>query len=478
MPSPTRRRGTGLLLALLAFAQFISAIDYNIVYVALPEIGREVGFDAHSLQWVISGYAVAFGGFLLLGGRAADILGQRRTFTTALVLYGLASAVGGLVTSPGLLVAARAVQGLGGALLLPATLSLIATTFTEGAARNRALAVWGGAGAVGMALGSLLGGVLTNYLGWESVFFVNVPLALGAAAAALAIIPKDAPRERGRTFDLTGALTATIGFSALVFGVVQGPEAGWTSAETVTALLGGALFIGLFLLVESRTAHPLMPLRLFGNRSLVAAMGITFVFMGTFGAQYYFFTVYLQNVRGYSALATGLAFVPSALVGLVATKLSEKLLGRTGPRTTIVTGLLTGVAGMVALATGMSPDGGYAALLPGIVLLSLGQGLAWTAMFAAAGTGVEPHHQGIASAMASTTQQIGSAVGLAVLVAVANSGTHATTGAALVPGLRTAGFTAAALTMLGIGIAATLRGAKPTAPQDASPQKTEVRVPA
>ncbi|MQY10220.1 Multidrug resistance protein Stp [Streptomyces sp. RB5] len=457
MSSPSIRRGPGLLLALLAFAQFISAIDYNIVYVALPEIGREVGFDPQNLQWVVSGYAVAYGGFLLLGGRAADLLGQRRMFITALSLYGLASLAGGLAGSPGLLVAARAVQGLGGAFLLPATLSLIATTFAEGAQRTRALAVWGGAGAVGLALGSLLGGILTNYLGWEAVFYVNVPLALCAAAAAVAIIPADAPRERGRSFDITGALTATIGFTALVFGVVQGPDAGWGSAETLIALFGGALFIGLFLLVEARTAHPLMPPRLFRNRSLVAAMGITFVFMGTFGAQYYFFTVYLQNVRGYGALATGLAFIPSALVGMVGTKLSEALLGKVGPRTTIVIGLLVGAAGMAVLASAMSPTGGYPILLPGVILLSLGQGINWTAMFVAATSGVDARNQGIASAMASTTQQIGSAVGLAVLVAIANAGVHTTTGPDLVPGLRTAGFTAAALTLLGIGIALTLR---------------------
>ncbi|MEV6738286.1 MFS transporter [Streptomyces sp. NPDC051104] len=476
MPSPSPRRGTGPLLALLAFAQFISAIDYNIVYVALPEIGREVGFDAHSLQWVVSGYAVAFGGFLLLGGRTADILGRRRMFATALTLYGLSSLAGALATDPGLLVAARGVQGLGGALLLPATLSLIATTFTEGAARNRALAIWGGAGAVGLALGSLLGGILTNYFGWEAVFYVNVPLTLGAAAAAFAIIPKDAQRERGRSFDLAGSLTATIGFTALVFAIVQGPEAGWTSARTIVSLAAGVLFIGLFLLIEARTAHPLMPLRLFRNRSLLAAMGITFVFMGTFGAQYYFFTVYLQNVRGFDALATGLAFLPSALVGMVGTKASEKLLGIAGTRSTIVTGLLLGAVGMTALALAMSPGGAYPALLPGVILLSLGQGIAWTAMFAAAGTGADAQHQGIASAMASTTQQIGSAVGLAILVAIANAGVHTTTGPALVPGLRTAGFTAAALTLLGVGIALTLRRPATTSPAptlDPTEQRTE-----
>ncbi|GAA5061582.1 EmrB/QacA subfamily drug resistance transporter [Thermocatellispora tengchongensis] len=472
-----KQRGTGALLALLAFAQFISAVDYNIVYVALPEIGDAVGFDAHSLQWVISAYAVAFGGFLLLGGRAADLLGHRRMFTTALVLYGLSSLAGGLAEDPGPLVAARAVQGLGGALLLPATLSLINTTFAEGAERNRALAAWGGAGAVGLALGSLLGGVLTNYLGWESVFFVNVPLALGATAVAFGVIPKDPPRERGRGFDLAGALTATVGFSALVFGLVQGPEAGWGSAQTLVALAGSALLIGAFLAIEARTAHPLMPLRLFRNRSLVTAMGVTFVFMGTFGSQYYFFTVYLQNAHHYSAMATGLAFLPSALMGMAGSRVSERLLAATGVRNTIVIGLLLGAAGMTLLALAMSPSGGYPALLPGIVAISLGQGIAWTAMFAAAATGVDARHQGIASAMASTTQQIGGAVGLAVLIAVATSGLDTATGPALVPGLRTAGFTAAALTLAGVAIALTLR--RPARQTAARPTeaKTPARVP-
>ncbi|MEV5440469.1 MFS transporter [Streptomyces sp. NPDC052682] len=471
----TKRRGTGLLLALLAFAQFISAIDYNIVYVALPEIGRAVGFDAHSLQWVVSAYAVAFGGFLLLGGRMADLLGRRRMFTTALVLYGLASLAGGLATGPGTLVAARAVQGLGGALLLPATLSLINTSFDEGAERNRALAVWGGAGAVGLALGSLLGGVLTNSLGWQAVFYVNVPLALGAAAVAWRTITPDAPRERGRSFDLAGALSATAGSTALVFGVVQGPEAGWTSGTVLTALLAGLALIGVLFAVEAHTAHPLMPLRLLRNRNLVAAMGVTFIFMGTFGAQYYFFTLYLQNVHHYSAMATGLAFLPSALTGMAGTKASEKLLARAGIRTTLTAGLLLGAAGMAILALSLSPTGHYAALLPGIIALSLGQGLAWTAMFAAAGTGVDAAHQGIASAMASTTQQIGSAVGLAVLIAVASHATHATHGPGLVPGLRLAGYAAAALTLLGVAIALTLRpGTTPRPPADTGtdPQTT------
>lgn len=455
MPHTTRR--TGPLLALLALAQFISAIDYNIVYVALPEIGREVGFSAQSLQWVVSAYAVAFGGFLLLGGRAADLLGRRRMFALALTLYGVSSLAGALAGTPGLLVAARAVQGLGGALLLPATLSLINTTFAEGAARNKAMAVWGGAGAVGLALGSLLGGVLTSGFGWEAVFYVNVPLALGLAAATFGVVTPDPPRTAGRGFDLLGATTATIGFTALVFGIVQGPELGWASPVPLAGILGGIALVGLFLLVESKSNHPLMPLHLLRNRSLVSAMGITFIFMGTFGAQYYFFTVYLQNVHGFSALQTGLAFLPSALMGMIGTKTSEKLLGRFGMRPTLLTGLLLGSAGMTLLAAAMSPTGGYPELLPGVALLSLGQGIAWTAMFVAAGTGVDPAHQGIASAMASTTQQVGGAVGLAILIAVASMSTTGTTGAALVPGLRVAGGVAAAIALLGAGIALTIR---------------------
>lgn len=447
------------MLAVLAFAQFISAIDYNIVYVALPEIGRQIGFSTQTLQWVVSAYAVAFGGLMLLGGRAADLLGRRRMFTLALALYGIASLAGGLATSPGLLIAARAVQGLGGALLLPATLSQINTTFTEGPARSRALAVWGGAGGVGLALGSLLGGVLTNALGWESVFFVNVPLAAAAIVAAFVLFPAEPRGDRRGGFDLPGALSATLGSTLLVFGLVQGPEAGWGSPAIVGSLLAAVASLGLFVAIEARTAEPLMPLRLFTNSSLTAAMAVTFIFMGTFGAQYYILTVYLQELRGFDALATGLAFLPGGLMALMGTKVSARMLIRTGTRTTLLTGLGLGTAGMIAFGLAMSPHGGYAVLLPGIVMISLGQGIAWTAMFVAAATGVAPERQGIASAMASTTQQIGSAVGLAVLVAVINTGPA---GTATTDGLRTAGLLAAALTLVGAAVALTLR--KPRAP--------------
>lgn len=439
------------VLALLAFGQFIAALDYNIVYVALPEIGRALGFSEQSLQWTVSAYAVAFGGLLLFGGRAADLLGRRRMFVLAISLYGVSSLVGGLASSQELLIGARAGQGVGGALLVPATLSLIATEYAEGAARNRALAVWGGAGALGLALGALLGGVLTSAFGWESVFLVNVPLTAVAAVAGLRLLPVDGRRDRTRRLDLPGAVSGTLAVTAIVYGLVQGPELGWCSAEVLAVLGAGAALLLGFIAIERVSDHALMPLGLFRNRSLVTAMGITFVFMGTFGTQYYLFTVYLQGVLGYSALQTGMAFLPAAVLGMVGARIAESTLGSWGIRPSLIAALVTGGLGMAAFALALSEDGTFVALLPGIALISLGQGVGWTSMFAAAGAGVPPHEQGIASALASTTQQIGAAVGLGILVAVANSADQT------VDGLRLAGFVAAAATVAGCLLTAGLR---------------------
>lgn len=456
----SRPRLAGWMLALLAFGQFIVAMDYNIVYVALPDIGADLGFSDQTLQWVVSGYALTFGGLLLLGGRAADLVGRRRMFVTAVVFYGLGSLLGGFADEQGALIAARAMQGVGGALLVPATLSLINTTFAEGAARNRALALWGGAGAAGLALGALLGGLLTHAFGWESVFLVNVPMTIVAVVGALLVLPKDGPRDRGARLDAPGALSATIAVTAIVYGLIQGPEHGWTSTGVLAALVLGAALFAIFLAIEKKSAHALMPLALFRNRSLVIAMAVTFIFMGTFGTQYYLFTVYLQRVLEYGVLATGLAFVPAALVGMIGSKVAEMMLSRSGVRATLTVGLLTGALGMAAFALGMSTGGNYAALLPGIVLISLGQGIGWTGMFVAAASGVRPHEQGIASAMASTTQQIGSAMGLALLVAIANSGLSSSpSDSQIVDGLRLAGFVAAGLTVAGAALALALRPA-------------------
>ncbi|MFE9422321.1 MFS transporter [Kitasatospora sp. NPDC006697] len=453
-------RANGWVLALLAFAQLIISLDFNIVYVALPDIGSKLGFSAQSLQWVVSAYAVAFGGFLLLGGRASDLLGRRRMFVLALGLYAASSLVGGLAGNPGTMVAVRAVQGLGGALLFPATLSLINTLFEEGAPRNRALAVWGGAGASGLTLGALLGGFLTGAFGWASVFFVNVPLAGIVALAALAVIPRDPAAAERRSFDLPGALTATAGVTLLVYVLVEAPSAGWGSAQMVVCLVLAVLLLAAFALIESRAADPLMPLRLFGNRSLAAGMAITFIFMGTLSALPYFLTVLFQSVHGYSAIQTGLAFLVPSLSIATGTQVGERMATRIATRTTLFTGLVVAAVGTAVLAVGISAHGGYLALVPGLVVAGIGQGITWTGMWIAAASGVAPGEQGIASGMASTTQQIGGAVGLAILIAVANSGTKGKVGdalhSAMADGTRTAVFIAAAGVLLGALVALTL----------------------
>ncbi|WP_436774156.1 MFS transporter [Yinghuangia sp. YIM S09857] len=446
--APPPRRRLGLTLALLAFAQLIISIDYNIVYVALPEIGYGLGFSAQNLQWVISAYAVAFGGFLLLGGRASDLFGPRRMFALGLALYAASSLLGGLATSPGTLIAARAVQGIGGAFLFPATLTLVSTSFAEGRERNRAFAVWGTAGGSGMILGSLLGGVLTDAFGWESVFYVNVPLAGAAAVLAFWLISPDSPRTKARSFDLLGALTSTVGVTAVVFALVQGPESGWTSPPVVAAAITGALLLAAFIMLERRSPDPLLPLRLFRNRNLGVGATVTFLFMGSFGTLLYFLTVYFQGVHGYDALTTGLAFLVPMVAIAIGSQSAGRLATRYGIRPILALSLVIGGAGAAILGATMAVDASYAALIPGLIIMGVGQGAAYTLMFGAAAVGVQAEDQGIASGVASTSQQIGGAVGLALLVAVANSGLEGLNDEALraatTDGLRTAVFIAAA----------------------------------
>ncbi|MGW4411930.1 MFS transporter [Nonomuraea sp. NPDC004702] len=455
------RRRPGLILALLALSQLITSLDFNIVFVALPRIGADLDFSPQTLQWVASAYAVAYGGFLLLGGRAADLLGHRRMFVGALALFALASLAGGLAQSPGALVAARAAQGLGGALLFPATLALVNTGFAEGTARNRALAVWSGAGASGLALGSLLGGLLTGAWGWEAVFYVNVPLAVVAIAGAWLLLPADGARARGRRFDVPGAVLATGGVSLLAYALIQGPESGWSSPLITGGFVLAAVLLAAFVAVEKAGADPLMPLRLFGNRSLSSAVAVILVFGATFNALPYFLTVYFQTVLGYGAVATGLAFlVPSLLIAL-GTQLGGRLAGRIGMRVTLLLGTVGGAAGTALLAMGISADGSYWGVLPGIVVSGVSQGLTWTGMWIASATGVAAGEQGIASGMASTALQVGAALGLAVLVAA--GGVGEATGPALASGMRTAVLVAAAGMLLGTVVALTFARHRATA---------------
>ncbi|MFI7671647.1 MFS transporter [Nocardia sp. NPDC049526] len=456
MPDSPRPRHI-LALALLAFAQFVIAIDYNIVYVALPDIGHALGFSSQSLQWVVSAYAVGLGGLLLLGGRAVDRFGQRRVFIGGLTLYGTSSLLGGLAVAPGMLIAARAIQGLGGALLTPATLALIATVFPEGSPRNRAMAVWGTAGGAGLAAGSLLGGVLASSLGWQWVFYVNVPLTAVAVLAAPRLLPADPPPSTRDGFDLPGALVATLGACLLVFGLAAGPEAGWTSPRGIGAIGAGAGLLAVFVLIERHTRDPLMPLRLLRIRSLATAMAVMFIFMGTLSGQYYVFTTYLQDVLGFDALHAGLAFLPLTLIAIASTeRLVAPLLNRWGLRTTLSVGLLINALGMGAFTIGIAPGGSYWALVPGIIVWGAGS-FTYATMFVAAASDAPPAQQGVASALANTALQIGGAVGLAVLVAITNTTNEPTTTSGITTGLRTASWTAAAALLCAAAIAATLK---------------------
>ncbi|MFD3806953.1 MFS transporter [Streptomyces sp. NPDC058619] len=447
-----RNRGAATL-ALLSFAMLIVSLDQYIVVVALPDIARDLGYSARTLQSVISAYAVASAGFLLFGGRAADLVGRRRVLAAGLALFAAAALAGGLATGPGVLLAARAFQGLGGALVFPTTLALINVTFAEGRLRNRALGIWGGAGAAGLVIGVLLGGLLTHAFGWEAVFLVNVALAGPALLLTFALIPRDPPRDRGRTFDLPGALSVTLGVTLVVFALVQGPELGWLSPGILGSAAAGLLLLGVFALVGRSSGDPLVPPRLLANNSLVTSFVIAFMFMATFGSVLYFLSIHFQEVLGYDALRTGAGFLVPTAVVVAASATAGRLVTRFGLKATLLGALATGAVGAVLLGRAISPDGSYASLLPGLVALGIGDGIVFTAMFIAAGTGVSDREQGIASGIAATGSGMGAAVGLAVLVLVATAGLDGATGERLRDG--TAHGVSTALYGVAAGIAAT-----------------------
>ncbi|NKY87652.1 MFS transporter [Nocardia veterana] len=458
-------------------AQLIYALDLNIVFVALPDIGSDLGFPGQTQQLVVSAYVVFAGGFLLFGGRAADLLGRRRMFLLALGLYGVSSLAGGLAGSPVVIIVARAIQGIGGALLLPSTLALINTLFPEGPKRNRALAVWGGAGASGLTIGALLGGVLTENFGWPAVFFVNVPLTAVVASAALRVVPRDRAGAERRSFDFPGALLVTGGSTILVFALVEGPEWGWGSALVVGALVLAALLLAVFAVVESRSADPLMPLRLFRNRSLTIGMAVTFIYMATFGVLPYFLTVLMQTVHGYTALQTGLAFLVPSVAIATGTQLGERAATRLGVRTTLLIGFGIGAVGTLVLAIGFDAAAGYGALVPGLIVSGVGQGIVWTAMWIAAAAGTPSEEQGVANGIASTALNIGNAIGLAIFTVIAELGTDdaAATNSAVAHGERLVVVLTAVGMVLGLAITLLLRTAR-RAPVAAPPEPGLVEI--
>src|SRR5918999_4021546 len=409
------------LLALFGLSSLITALDFTIVYVALPDIGRDLGFSAHALQWVISAYAISFGGLLLLAGRLSDLVGRRRVFLTGMLLFAVGSTLGGLATAPGLLIAARVIQGLGAAALFPSTLALVNTTFAEGRERDRALGIWAAAGAAGLTVGALLGGVLTEVVSWRGVFFVNVPLALLGMVGAVACLAGDPEPERGRAFDLPGALTGTGGASLLVFAAAQGSELGWTSQAVVVAAAAAVALLGGFIVIEASTGRPLLPLRLLRNANLSAALAVIFVFGMTLNVIPYVLTQFFQAVLGLGALEAGLGFLVPTVTITAGNLLGEGLVARFGVRTVLIGGLSVGGAGAALLAPAMNAGGTYLGVLPGLVGFGLGLGVVFPSMFAAASTDVSERDSGIASGLASTALQIGTAAGLAALVGIATA---------------------------------------------------------
>jgi EmrB/QacA subfamily drug resistance transporter len=412
-----------LALALLALTQFVIVLDASIVNVALPSIGRALQFNQDDLSWVVNAYTLAFGGFLLLGGRLADLLGRRRLFIAGLVLFSLASLGGGLAQSDVWLVAARAVQGLGAAIISPAALSLVTTMFSEGAERNRALGVWGAVAGSGGAAGVLLGGILTQYAGWEWVLFVNVPIGIAAAVVAPRLLPESRDTESDRVFDVAGATTVTAGLALLVYALVDANNAGWTSTQTLGLGAIAVALLAAFVAIERRTSNPLMPLSIFRLRTLRGAdlVGLL-IGMSLFGV-FFFLSLYMQQVLGYDALKTGFAYLPLALNIVVSAGVASQLVTRAGFKPTLVAGMLLVAAGLIWFAQ-VSPDGGYVSdvLFPSI-LLAWGLGLGFVAVTVAAVTGTRPDEAGLASGLINTAQQVGGALGLAILAAVANART-------------------------------------------------------
>jgi EmrB/QacA subfamily drug resistance transporter len=415
-----RRKWFGL--ALLLLVQFMVVLDIAIVNVALPSIQTDLGFSQENLQWVISAYALLFGGFLLLGGRAADLLGRRRLFLAGIAVFTFASLVSGLAWSDGALIGARALQGLGAAIVTPAALSIISTTFTEGNERNKALGAWGAVGAFGAVAGVLLGGILTDILSWEWIFFVNVPVGIAAFAVTPFLIGESRDAT-AKSFDLPGAVLVTSGLVALVYAITQANDYGWASLETIGLFAASAALLVGFLGWEARAKDPLMPFSIFRLRTLVGA-NVAGLILGTamFG-MFLMLTLYMQQVLGYSPLRTGVGYLAVAGTAIFWSALAAQLVTRIGVKPVLVVGMTALTAGLVYF-TQVSVGGSYLGdLLPGFLLISVGLGFSFVPISIAALAGVQPSEAGLASGLINTSQQIGGALGIAALSAIATSTT-------------------------------------------------------
>ena len=462
MSSPNSRKWIALVL--LCATQFLVVLDVAIVNVALPSIQTALDFSQENLQWVVSAYTLTFGGLLLLGGRMADLLGRRRVFMIGLVIFSLASLACGFAQSDTVLIVARAVQGIGAAVISPAALSILVTTFEEGAERNKALGIWGAIAGIGGAAGVLAGGILTDTLGWEWIFFVNVPIGF----VVLAMVPRyiDESRSEGatRNFDVAGALSVTAGLALLVYALVNTDNSGWASGETIGLLAVSAALIAAFIVIEFRAAAPLMPLGIFKLRSLSGANIVGLLLGAAVFSVFFFLSLYMQQVLGYSALKSGFAYLLVAVTIIIAAGTSQALVTRFGTKTILAIGMALLALGLLYF-TQIDVNGSYLAdLVPGFLLVGVGLGFAFVPVSIAALQGVQAHEAGVASGLINTSQQIGGALGIAILSTIATTHTdslirEAGGDPAAIPGALTEGFQyafAVGAGMAVIGLIATL----------------------
>jgi EmrB/QacA subfamily drug resistance transporter len=467
-----------LILAIIAVAQLMVVLDATIVNIALPSAQRSLEFSDESRQWVVTAYALAFGSLLLLGGRIGDLFGRKRVFIAGLLGFAVASAIGGAAESFGVLVASRALQGVFGALLAPAALSLLTTTFTEPAERAKAFGIFGAIAGGGAAIGLLLGGVLTEYLSWRWCLYVNLLFAIPAALFALSLLVNQVPTHRPR-LDVPGTLTATTGLLALVYGFSHAETSSWGDSLTIALLAASAVLLIAFVAIQRRSSHPLLPLRIVLDR----ARGGAYLAMGIAGAGMFgvflFLTFYLQNTLGYSPIESGLAFLPmSAAIIATATTATTRLVPRIGAKPLVMTGMTLASVAMVLFAQ-LHVDSGYALhILPGLVILGVGLGLVFAPAFSTATLGVEPSDAGVASAMVNTSQQVGGSVGTALLSTLAGSAASSyvaengpqAAAAAAVHGYTTAFYWSAAIFALGAVVSAiVLRAGAPVVSPAAEP---------
>jgi EmrB/QacA subfamily drug resistance transporter len=420
-PEPRR----GLALALLASTQFVLILDAAIVGVALPSIGTDLDLAREDLSWVANAYTLMFGGFLLLGGRIADLVGRRRLFIAGLVLFSVASLAGALAQTGLWLVLARGVQGLGAALVSPAALSLVMTLFREGSERNKALGVWGAVAGSGGAAGVILGGVLTEWLGWEAVLYVNVPIGIAAALLATRLLPEGREDVGTRSFDVAGAVSVTAGLTVLVYALVDANDAGWGSTQTVGLGALALLLLVVFVAIERRAQRPLVPLRIFANRPLRGANLVSIAMTMAMFPMFFFLTFYTQQVLGYSPIEAGFAQLPIALSIIVSAGIASQIVTRVGYKSTMAVGLLVAAAGLLWFAQ-ISADGSFLAdVLGPSIVVGFGVAFGFVAATIAATTGVSGQQAGLASGLVNTSQQIGGALGLALLVAISTARTEA-----------------------------------------------------